>query len=581
MKFRPSIEALEDRWAPATLPAGFSETTLAQTLQEPTAFELAPDGRVFILEQTGSVRVISDSQLLPTPFVHLNVDSSGERGLLGITFDPDFANNHFVYLYYTTPTAPIHNRVSRFVADGNVAQPGSETPIVDLDNLSVATNHNGGAIHFGPDGKLYIGVGENGNGTNAQTLSNRLGKILRVNKDGSIPSDNPFIATATGVNRSIWAMGLRNPFTFAFQPGTGQLFINDVGAGSFEEINDGIAGSNYGWPTVEGYSNDPRFRSPLFAYAHGSNNDTGIAITGGTFYNPPTVQFPQEYVGTYFFADLGNGWIRRYDPASGAVTLFASGLPFGTVDLKVASVGSLLYLNRGTGSDTGQLVRIAGPLTPEQQLVSHLYGDLLQRSPAPAESNYWVGQLPQSGRAGVAAAILHSSESLGLLVQGYYSYFLNRGADPAGTSFWVNQLANGMTAEQVITGFLSSPEFTGRANSLEGTSDADTNYVRALYDLLLRRTAGTNELDYWHSRLPALGRSAVASDFLTSQEFRADTVRTLYGQPSITPLPFFPNLLKRQNAPTATEVVFWVGSSLDLLGLETAFGGSNEYFSRV
>src|SRR5207302_4938298 len=135
--------------------------------------------------------------------------------------------------YYTVATSPIHNRVSRFTAAGDVGIPGSEAIILELNDLSSATNHNGGAIHFGPDGKLYIGAGENANGANSQTLSNLLGKMLRINPDGTIPADNPFYNTAAGKDRAIWALGLRNPFSFAFQPGTGRMFIDDVGAGSF------------------------------------------------------------------------------------------------------------------------------------------------------------------------------------------------------------------------------------------------------------------------------------------------------------------------------------------------------------
>ncbi|MGA6927898.1 MAG: PQQ-dependent sugar dehydrogenase, partial [Pseudolabrys sp.] len=133
--------------------------------------EFAPDGRLFVCLQTGQVRVIKNGSLLATPFLSLSVDSSGERGLLGIAFDPNFTNNHYVYVYYTVPTSPIHNRVSRFTAAGDVAASGSEIVILNLDNLSSATNHNGGGLHFGSDGKLYIGVGENANGANAQTLS--------------------------------------------------------------------------------------------------------------------------------------------------------------------------------------------------------------------------------------------------------------------------------------------------------------------------------------------------------------------------------------------------------------------------
>ena len=271
----------------ATLPPGFTETSI-NGLSNPTAMEIAPDGRIFVCEQGGALRVIKNGVLLSTPFLTLTVDPNGERGLLGVAFDPNFAANNFLYVYYTVTSTPRHNRVSRFTANGDVVVPGSEQPVLDLDNLSTATNHNGGAIHFGPDGKLYVAVGENANGSNAQTLSNRLGKMLRINSNGTIPTDNPFFNTAAGDNRSIWALGLRNPFTFAFQPGTGRLFINDVGEVTWEEINDGIAGSNYGWPTSEGVTSNPAFRSPLFVYAHGSSGTTGCAIAGGAFTIPRT-----------------------------------------------------------------------------------------------------------------------------------------------------------------------------------------------------------------------------------------------------------------------------------------------------
>ena len=332
----------------ATLPTGFTETQISG-LSGPTAMEFAPDGRLFVCLQGGQLRVIKNGALLTTPFVTISVDSTGERGLLGVAFDPNFASNNFVYVYYTVSTSPRHNRVSRFTAQGDVAAAGSEVVLFELDNLSSATNHNGGAIHFGPDGKLYVGVGENANGANSQTLANLLGKILRINSDGSIPSDNPFNATATGNNRAIWSLGLRNPFTFAFHPATGRLFINDVGQSTWEEINDGIAGSNYGWPTTEGATSNPSFRSPLFSYGHGSTATTGCAIAGGTFYNPATVNFPASYVGQYFFADLCTGWIRVFDPASGTATGFATGIN-QPVDLKVSADGSLYYLSIGSAS---------------------------------------------------------------------------------------------------------------------------------------------------------------------------------------------------------------------------------------
>jgi len=346
------------RGSGANLPFGFVETQFGANLSgRPTAMEFAPDGRLFVCLQTGQVRVIKNGLLLPTPFLNIAVDYSGERGLLGIAFDPNFTTNHYLYLYHTVPTFPIHNQVSRFTAAGDVAAAGSEVVILNLDNLSNATNHNGGALHFGSDGKLYVGVGENGNGSNAQTLSNLLGKMLRINADGTVPTDNPFYNSGSGNNRAIWALGLRNPFTFGFQPGTGRLFINDVGASTWEEINDGIPGANYGWPITEGPTNNPSFVSPIYYYGHGSSDITGCAIVGGTFYNPPKSQFPAAYIGKYFFSDLCSGWIRVFDPAAGTASGFASGIDT-PVDLDVGPDGALYYLAQGSN---GQVLRVANP----------------------------------------------------------------------------------------------------------------------------------------------------------------------------------------------------------------------------
>lgn len=324
----------------------FAATTVVQGLAQPTTMAFAPDGRLFVCQQGGALRVVKNGALLSKPFLSVSVDSRGERGLLGVAFDPDFNTNHFVYVYYTTFAAPIHNRVSRFTANGDEAVSGSETVLMDLDNLSSATNHNGGALHFGNDGKLYVAVGENANGANAQTLTNCLGKMLRINKDGSIPEDNPFYETATGANRAIWAYGLRNPYTFAVQPGTGRIFINDVGQSAWEEINDGISGSNYGWPNAEGMSSNPDYRNPLYVYGHGNSDTTGCAISGGTFYNSAVQQFPPAFNGSYFFADYCGGWIRRFDPATGKATAFATRLPGQVVDVALGPDGALYYLAR-------------------------------------------------------------------------------------------------------------------------------------------------------------------------------------------------------------------------------------------
>jgi len=342
-----------DLGADEVVAANFVTTSYVSGLSNPTAMQFAPDGRLFVCQQGGMLRVVKNGGLLAAPFVNLTVDSNGERGLLGVAFDPDFATNQFVYVYYTVPGSTPHNRVSRFTANGDVAAAGSETIILELNNLSSATNHNGGALHFGPDGRLYIAVGENANGNNAQSMTNLLGKMLRINRDGTIPADNPFFGTATGQNRAIWALGLRNPFTFDFQPGTGRMFINDVGQNTWEEINDGIAGSNYGWPTTEGMTTMAGFRSPLYVYNHTTGNPTGCAITGGAFYNPTTVQFPADYIGDFFFADFCSGFIWRFDPTvvppATQAFQFLTGIN-SPVDLKVTDDGSLFYLARGAGA---------------------------------------------------------------------------------------------------------------------------------------------------------------------------------------------------------------------------------------
>lgn len=333
----------------ATLPAGFVETTVAQGLVNPTAMALSRDGRIFVCEQGGRLRVIKNGRLLTRPFVTLTVSSVGERGLLGVALHPDFPSTPYVYLYYTATKPRIHNRLSRFTPRGDRVQPRSELRLLDLPNLG-PTNHNGGAIHFGPDRMLYVAVGENAQSDNAQSLATPLGKLLRIDDRGRIPNDNPFVGQTSGLARAIWALGLRNPFTFAFGPG-GRMFINDVGAGRFEEINEGARGGNYGWPQSEGPTSDPGVIAPLFSYGHGPGLTTGCAITGGAFYSPAQRQFPVSFDGSYFFADFCSGWIRRLDAFSGyrIVEAFASGIG-NPVDLAVAADGAFYYLAAGEGT---------------------------------------------------------------------------------------------------------------------------------------------------------------------------------------------------------------------------------------
>jgi hypothetical protein len=247
-------------------------------------------------------------------------------------------------------------------------------------------------VRFGPDGKLYVGLGEQTAGAPSQKLDSLLGKILRLNPDGTIPEDNPFYTQTTGKYRAIWAYGIRNPFGLAVQPETGRMFCTDVGGSAFEEVNEIVRGGNYGWPESEGYTDDARFKSPLHAFPP----VIGRSVTGGVFYPADvkrveslkglnglneerasnaaglTIQrfndstFPAPWAGKFFFADWHANWVKALDPESPTnVVTFAKGLN-APVATELAADGSLLVLNRGTiwrdgkkfKENAGSLVRI-------------------------------------------------------------------------------------------------------------------------------------------------------------------------------------------------------------------------------
>ena len=225
--------------APPHRPSDFQTSlVVGDGLNGPSGFEIAPDGRIFVLERGGKIKIIKNGQLLPTPFADLPSEDTGDRGLIGIAFDPDFGvSNHYVYFYYTGHD--LLNHLVRFSAAEDV---GTDGPF-ELFRTSSPSQllHVGGSIRFGPDGKLYFAVGDNGYGPNAQDLSNPHGKILRINQDGSIPPDNPFVGQP-GKLGAIWAYGFRNPWRFQFDSATGELYGGDVGDFSWEEVNHIVKG---------------------------------------------------------------------------------------------------------------------------------------------------------------------------------------------------------------------------------------------------------------------------------------------------------------------------------------------------
>jgi glucose/arabinose dehydrogenase len=315
-------------------------------LDGPSGFELAPDGRIFVLERGGKIKIIKNGQLLPEPFADLPSEASGDRGLIGIAFDPEFGvTNHYVYFYYTG--LDLLNRLVRYDASGDVGTDGPY-PLFQTQSLSQHL-HVGGSIRFGPDGKLYFAVGDNGYSSNAQDLSNPHGKILRINRDGSIPSDNPFVGQP-GKVAAIWAYGFRNPWRFQFDPATGLLYGGDVGDYTWEEVNRIVRGGNYGWPLKEGMctSQCDGFVDPVYVYNHDGQS---AAVTGGPVYHGS--MFPPSYQGSLFFGDYAKGFIRRAElDADGAVTAVHD---FDTtagsvVDIKQAADGSLYYLTYFPGA---------------------------------------------------------------------------------------------------------------------------------------------------------------------------------------------------------------------------------------
>lgn len=291
-------------------PQGFVNEIVVVGLDKPTCLEFLPDGRMLVGELENYIFLVQPNAGVPsaTPFLQLSASGLvGGQGLMNIKLDPDFDVNGYFYVFYTRGNLS-RNRVSRFTASGNTAAAASEV-LLWQDTQAATEEHQGGGIDFGPDGKLYITVGEAFVPDDAQKLTSYRGKILRINKDGTVPTDNPFYDGAGPNLDAIWAYGLRNPFRCSFDSVTGRLFVSEVGgndpATAVEEVNPGIRGANYGWPLCEGPCGTPGFTSPIHSYPHAGRD---AAVVGGFVYRGNA--FPNTYYGSYFFADYAQNWIR-------------------------------------------------------------------------------------------------------------------------------------------------------------------------------------------------------------------------------------------------------------------------------
>jgi glucose/arabinose dehydrogenase len=321
----------EDPIAPAT-GSGARLQEVVTGLSAPLYLTAPPgDPRLFIVEKTGAIRIVKDGLLLPEAFLDLSseVSNGGEQGLLGLAFYPDYATTRRFIVHYTDVAG--NTVLSRFQTsdDPDRADPASGQII--LTQVQPFSNHNGGQILFGPDGFLYLGLGDGGSGgdpdNRGQDLSDLLGSILRIDvRNGepyAIPADNPFAQSAAP---EIWSYGLRNPWRFSFDRATGDLYIADVGQNQWEEINvappsEGAGrGANYGWSIMEGshcFRESGCDRAGLTLPALEYDHSEGCSVTGGYVYRGSAVPALQ---GHYFYGDYCQGWVRSFRYSDGSVT---------------------------------------------------------------------------------------------------------------------------------------------------------------------------------------------------------------------------------------------------------------------
>lgn len=410
------------------LPPGFRHQQVGK-FDLPVNIASLPNNKMLFPTQNGKLFMMENG-ILDTKSI-LSLDSiwwQFEKGFLGVEADPDFVNNGYIYCYYTisvtgntydgsilrrtsnngTLTDPIMHKITRYTLSGHTVVPNSKKTILDMDitpGVVVNYNHDGGTIRFGRDGKLYVATGEGDlwcpcftpKSTNcswgcgscpsvnpstgcksyqwATNMGTFYGKILRINSDGSAPTDNPYYANAPyNAQKYVYALGFRNPFSMNFKPGTDDLYIGDVGSHGTdkrEEINKLTPTSvrDFGWPAIEGVSNDPAYSDPIFTYNEGNTTNTGCAITGGTFYNPQTSNWPAQYTGKYLYMDFCNGWINTLDFDNGnTVSGFVTGLAnnfgnaasgIGILTPSISSTGELYYLARGVNANTTGIYKIS------------------------------------------------------------------------------------------------------------------------------------------------------------------------------------------------------------------------------
>jgi glucose/arabinose dehydrogenase len=380
----PSPTPLPEGALPAEhMPSGIVSEAFLSDAAVPVSLAFATDGRLFYNElKTGRIRIVQDGVLLSEPFYQFGVAGQPETGLIGLALDPDFAHNHYVYVFYTSvpgggTESGGSNGPNQVVRLTEVRNKGTElTPI--LPDLPSGPIHNAGTLRFGPDGKLYVGLGDTDQGTNAQDLGSLAGKILRVNSDGSIPNDNPF-AGQPGKQGAIWAYGLRNPYSFAFHPAGHQLLAIENGPGDNDELDTIIKGANYGWPPT-GYKYKPGIVDPIAVM------NPPIGPTGMTFYVGTQLS---DWTNDWFYCNYHQAQLRRVRLAPGSFDriVFEEVVKQGcALDVATGPDGALYY------SDNKGIYRLRTPSAPVLPAVQAV---VQPAAPAPTPEPLATGTRPE------------------------------------------------------------------------------------------------------------------------------------------------------------------------------------------
>jgi glucose/arabinose dehydrogenase len=584
---------------------------LVSGLSQPTAMAFVGAGDILVLQKAdGRVRRVIDGLLQAGEILDLSVETASERGLLGIATHPNFDSNSFVYLYFThsgatcgpTPSNPPVNRVCRFFWDGNsLIDP---TPIVDLPGTP-GPNHNGGTMTFGPDGKLYIIIGDLNRDGQLQNFStgpapDDSGVILRLNDDGTVPTDNPFFSQGGNLAK-YYAYGVRNSFGLAFDPLTGQLWNTENGPGDYDEINTVQPGFNSGWERImgpvirdaEGTGDLVQFPGAHYADPKFSWFNT-VGVTAIVFMKSPLLGV--DYQNDVLVGDINNGNLYHFKvtaarngfdfispnladrvaDSSAELQEIILGTGFGGItDLKVGPDGLLYILSFGTGK---VFVVSSDSATENAISVRQQYLDFLDREADAGGFSGWVNAL--NGGLSWATMIqifMDSGEFFfkGKFIARAYLGLLRRDADHAGFRGWLELLLAGMSREQIVQFFLNSGEFQSKF----GGNLTNAQFVQRMYANVLLRSADTEGLTFWVGQLNSgqMTRAQVAVSILDSLEFHSLSA----SQNRIDVSLLYFDLLRRDPDPSGfAAFVNVLNSGTPLTAVIDSFLNSPEYNAR-